>query len=225
MQVQPEGEKFSLEHFATQMISISDNTAADHLLDRVGREAAEAFMATCTAHPQLNKPMLKTMDMFKLKLSGDDGAVKAWLGADEPARRAMLTPSGSVTALAPVMTKVMFWKQPFKIDQIEWFASPTDAAHTMAELHRMEQRAGLEAIGRALRVNPGVMLGSEWTSAGYKGGSEPGVINLTWLLCRNDNQWFVVSMTWNNPKAALDESAFVGLATGALGLLAKHPAH
>lgn len=225
MQVQPEGEKFSLEHFATQMISISDNTAADHLLMRVGREATEAFMARCTAHHQLNKPMLKTMDMFKLKLSGDDAAVKEWLDADELARRAMLTPTGRVTALAPVMTKVMFWKQPFKIDQIEWFASPTDAAHTMAELHRVEQLPGQSALGRALRVNPGVMLASEWTSAGYKGGSEPGVINLTWLLSRNDKQWFVVSMTWNNPKAALDEAAFVGLATGALGLLAKHPVH
>jgi len=225
MQVQPEGEKFTLEHFATQMISISDNTAADHLLMRVGREAAEAFMATCTAHPERNKPMLATLDMFKLKLSGDDAAVKAWLDADEPARRAMLAPGGRVSALAPIMTKVMFWKQPFKIDQIEWFASPVDCAHAMAELHRIERQPGQDALGRALRVNPGVMLGSAWTSAGYKGGSEPGVINLTWLLCRNDGQWFVVSMTWNNPKAALDETAFVGLATGAIGLLATHSAN
>lgn len=221
MQVQPEGEKFSLEHFATQMISISDNTAADHLLMRVGREAAEAFMAKCIAHPELNKPMLKTMDMFKLKLAGDEAAVKAWIDGGETARRAMLEPEGRVTALAPVMTRVMFWKQPFKIEQIEWFASPAGNALAMAELHRMEQLPGLEAIGRVMRVNPGVMLGSEWKSVGYKGGSEPGVLNLTWLLCRNDDQWFVISMTWNNTKAALDESRFIDLASGAIGLLGK----
>ncbi|MDX2118571.1 MAG: serine hydrolase [Planctomycetota bacterium] len=228
MQVNPEGTMFTLEHFATQMISISDNTAADHLLLHVGREAAEAFMARCTASPERNRPMLSTLDMFKLKLSGDDAAVAAWLAADESTRRSMLATGGRVNALAPIAAKAMFWKKPFKIDQIEWFASPIDCARAMAELHHLEQQReqqpGQDALGRALRKNPGIMLGAQWTSAAFKGGSEPGVINLTWLLRRSDEQWFAVSMTWNNPKASLDEAAFIGLASGAISLLAQQPA-
>jgi hypothetical protein len=53
----------------------------------------------------------------------------------------------------------------------------------------------------------------------YKGGSEPGVLNLTtWLLAR-DGRPFCVSATWNNPQARLDESQFFLLYTSLLNTL------
>ena len=41
-----DGKRFSLRHYADLMISQSDNTAADHLIHRLGRDAVEAQLET-----------------------------------------------------------------------------------------------------------------------------------------------------------------------------------
>src|SRR5450432_456921 len=41
---EPDGSMFSVAEVAGKMISISDNTAADHLLRLVGRERVEAYL-------------------------------------------------------------------------------------------------------------------------------------------------------------------------------------
>ena len=38
-----------------------------------------------------------------------------------------------------------------------------------------------------------------------KGGSEPGVLNLTWLVRNRAGTWHVVTGSWNNPAAPLEE--------------------
>jgi hypothetical protein len=74
-------------------------------------------------------------------------------------------------------------------------------------------------------VNPGMQVdAARWPYVGFKGGSEPGVLQLTWLLRRADDRWFVLSMTVDDPTSAADHAlAAVGLAQGALGLLATTP--
>lgn len=54
---------------------------------------------------------------------------------------------------------------------------------------------------------------------GYKGGSEPGVLNLTWLFRSEAGQWFVITGAWNKPAALVDEARFHGLLTRAIQLL------
>lgn len=51
------------------------------------------------------------------------------------------------------------------------------------------------------------------------GGSEPGVINLTWLLGRSDGKWFVVVLTANAREGVVDEAKSVALASGVVELL------
>ena len=46
---------------------------------------------------------------------------------------------------------------------------------------------------------------------GYKGGSEPGVIQMTFLLRRKTGEWRAVAASWTNPAAAIDEGRFVAL--------------
>ena len=47
-------------------------------------------------------------------------------------------------------------------------------------------------------VNPGLADKNDWTKIAYKGGSEPGVLNLTtWLQARNGDV-YCVSVTWND---------------------------
>ena len=54
---------------AERMISISDNTATDHLIALVGRSAVEAVQgAMGHSDPSLNVPFLTTRELFQLKL-------------------------------------------------------------------------------------------------------------------------------------------------------------
>ena len=55
---------------------------------------------------------------------------------------------------------------------------------------------------------------------GFKGGSEPGVINMTLLLEGKDDSWFVVTASWNDPQAAVNEVRFAGLMSKAAELTA-----
>src|SRR5262249_45500007 len=60
MQLETEGVEFPISRFADLMISISDNTAADHLLDRVGRARVEAYMSRLNPDAARNLPFLST---------------------------------------------------------------------------------------------------------------------------------------------------------------------
>jgi hypothetical protein len=59
----------------------------------------------------------------------------------------------------------------------------------------------------------------DYAYAGFKGGSEPGVINLTWLIRNRAGAWHVVTGSWNNPAAPVDEARFTGLMGRALALV------
>jgi hypothetical protein len=72
-----------------------------------------------------------------------------------------------------------------------------------------------------LAVNPGVDINpKQWTYAGYKGGSEPGVINMTYLLRHNSGDWYALSASWMNPTGSVDEATFAGFVQRAIQLLA-----
>lgn len=219
LQLQPAGVKFPLSHFADKMISISDNTATDHLLVRAGRERVEAYMARLHAKPALNRPFLSTLEMFRIKLSSDRTLPGRYAAADETARRAMLAPGGEIDGATPNLLLAAAWKKPVEVERVEWFASPIELARLMADLRRLESRAGLAAVGHAMRINPGLPLNRGiWPGIAFKGGSEPGVISGTWLLKRADGAEFVVTVSWTNPDDLVDEARWIGLCTAAVNL-------
>ena len=57
-----------------------------------------------------------------------------------------------------------------------------------------------------LGTSPGMSpdMRRSFAAAGYKGGSEPGVLNYSWLLRRPSGAWYAVTVSWNNPAAAVD---------------------
>jgi hypothetical protein len=57
-----------------------------------------------------------------------------------------------------------------------------------------------------MHINPGVVDPKRWDAVAYKGGSEPGVLNMTTLVRKGDRT-HCVSATWNHDKA-LEESKF-----------------
>ncbi len=220
MQNEAAGSEFTLLHFATLMISISDNTATDHLLHRVGRERVEQHMATLHADPSRNLPFLTTQEMFKVKLSGDPELPAAYGGADEKARRAMLADGGRVANAKADLSLASMWLVPIEIERVEWFATAEECADSMVALWKLSKQDGLGPIVGVLSANPGIPIDQEiWQQILFKGGSEPGVINLTWLLEHADGRVFVLSLGWNNPEALVNQDVIIERAFDALHLL------
>ncbi len=93
---------------------------------------------------------------------------------------------------------------------IEWFASPADLAKLFAYMRRTADPAAFDIMA----INPSAtpLIKANWDYIGYKGGSEPGVMNLTWLLRDTAGRDHVLTLGWNNPAAALDEGKLSAIA-------------
>lgn len=223
MHLLPAGTERPLSEYALKMISISDNTATDHLVMFVGRERVEAYMSRLHGEPTLNIPFLTTRELFTMKLALDRTMAERYIAADVPTRRAMLAPDGDVGKTAPNMLAAAFWKKPVWIDSIEWFCTGEECARAMVEADRLAALPGNEPAMRALRTNPGIgMDRMVWKKPAFKGGSEVGVINLTWLLDRKDGRRFVLSFGWNDPKSPVSDQESVEFAGAAVGILGRN---
>ncbi len=78
------------------------------------------------------------------------------------------------------------------------------------------------ALRGVLSINPGLAVSKEaFPYVGYKGGSETGVLNLTFLLRAKDGTWYAASAGWNDPLQAVEESKLIGLMQRVLYLLGK----
>ncbi len=214
---------FPLSRYADEMISVSDNPATDHLLERVGRERVIAFMSRVHGEPELNQPFLSTGQMFKLKRGTAENALAAYISADSPEERQAVLDSEEFQNAVISIPLAMRWQKdgPIAIERVEWFASAVDLARTMIELRRMESQDGMEPLAHALRINDGIRLDDTiWPSVSYKGGSEPGVLNLTFLADSESGETWFVSLGWNNTEAVLDEDALIILALAIFNRLA-----
>lgn len=206
------GTRVTLRELATQMISISDNSATDILLHTLGRAKVEAMMPVLgIADPARNRPFLGTMELFKLK--GVAGLAERYLPLDEAGRRKLL--DSEVAGIPPILINATSFTQkiPNRIDTLEWFESPNDLVRVMDWLRRnTEGMAGIEAR-KVLSTNPGVSpdVRGKWQWIGYKGGSEPGVMNMTLLLQARNGDWYVVTGSWNDVQKAVDEGRFASL--------------
>jgi hypothetical protein len=214
MQDWPEGSPVTLHTLATLMISISDNTATDQLIAVLGKEAILRLMADSGhSNPAANAPFLTTRELFILKTLNPD------LLEGRTAREVLANPAveAMVTFSRPSLDDInaAFAAGP-KALNLEWFASPNDLARLFGHMRRT---ADDEAF-RILAINPSATpaIKERWDYIGFKGGSEPGVINLTWLLTDNAGRTWVLTLGWNNPAAVVDEGKFLALAQRILQL-------
>jgi len=217
MQTWPDGAPVTLHTLATLMISISDNTATDQLIAILGRDAVEAeVVASDHGEPQATFPFLTTRELFLLK-SGSEVDADEYLTSDVDWRRAALERLATIERDAD-QVEAAFTGGPNAIE-VEWLASPTDIARLFQRIVATEDETALDILA----VNPSLTpaMRGEWAYAGYKGGSEPGVLNLSWLLRDEVGDWFAVTMSWNNAETVVDESTFELLAMRAVSLAAS----
>jgi beta-lactamase class A len=193
----PDSTPMTLATYANEMISISDNTAADALLAIAGRAQVEAVAPR-------NTPFLSTREAFILKDPANMMLLARWRAADAAGKRALLAEIDKL----PLPDVSIFDKGPTATD-IEWFFTPTELC-TLVD--------GVRFLG-AMQINPGVAEKKDWQEIAYKGGSEPGVLNLTTALTGRNGHQYCVAATWNND-GVLDETHFFSLYSGVLAALA-----
>ena len=202
----PTGAPVTLHSFATLMISISDNTATDTLLRALGRDAVDAMVARAGASdPGATLPVLTTIEAFQLKSPANADLAAAWKAAGPDGRRKLLRDNAARLA-ATKPDAAMFGAKPLALD-VEWFASPRDQA---ALLDWLRTRGGAEALA-IMAVNPQTPGDTGFAYAGFKGGSEPGVIYGSWLVRTKGGQWYAITGGWTRPDAGVETLTFMTL--------------
>lgn len=213
LQDAPTGTEVSVREAASAMIRISDNTATDLLIGRLGRERVEAAVARSGhADPAALRPFVSTKELFTL--GWGDPAVRAeWAAADEAGRRALLDRIDA----APLAVEGERVVAPAWQDGLDWFASARD----VAAVHRaLQQTQDAEVLG-ILSENPGQGLDvGTWPYVAFKGGSSRGVLTGSWLVRDDAGEATVVLMMADTDAAAVSGAMpdFFHLAEDALRL-------
>ncbi len=205
----PKGAPVTLHTLASLMISISDNTATDQLIKELGGPRIINLMKDSGhSDPAANDPFLTTRQLFMLK-AGDAKTLAVWRSGDAGKRAIIdMVQTASESPTLDVINAA-FANGPKALD-IEWFASPADLAKLFAHMRRTADPRVFEIMA----INPATTsaVKDKWRYIGFKGGSEPGVMNLTWLLTDQTGRDWVLTLGWNNAAAVVDEGKLEGIA-------------
>ncbi|MBU1109210.1 MAG: class A beta-lactamase-related serine hydrolase [Candidatus Riflebacteria bacterium] len=191
----PAGSKHTLETVAGLMISISDNTATDHIYNILGSETVRAyFPASCV-------DLYNTSQLLKLKFFFPARA-KEFVKADTEGKKAIIKEMDAVkTSEIASYSAIYEIDNPILVEEIEWFVSTRNLCDTIYSLRD----------NHLLRINPatGLVNKQDWNIAGFKGGSEPGVLNYTWVLQKTPTSpFYTLSCSINDPVKPVDDNNF-----------------
>jgi beta-lactamase class A len=208
LQNEPDGTQVSVQDTAAKMISISDNTAANMLINLVGRPAVEAALTTTgMADPALDRPFLTTRELFILKLDQWPALANRYIAANQVGRQALLAGTVDREPL-PAVAAAQAWTTPRDINSLEWFASADDICRAYTALAALARRPGLAPIGQVLSLNDGGLAldPAQWKTTWFKGGSEPGVLTLAYLATTRTGQSYVVTVLAEDPSQPINEA-------------------
>jgi beta-lactamase class A len=197
LQTWPDDAPLTLATYATEMISISDNTAADALVRTVGPDALRQYAGE-------NQPFLTTREVFTLKSTSGADLLTAYRKATTPAARE--TVIRRVDSL-PLPGVDQLLKNPELA--VEWHYSVRDLCRFIIRVSDVP----------LMSVNPGVADASAFRHVSFKGGSDVGVINLTTTVTTKRGTKLCFSATLNDPAREVDQSAFEAAYNGVLRLL------
>lgn len=188
------GSPLTLHTLAAMMISISDNTGADMLLDFVGRDAVAA---------KLNVDfVIKTREMFLLKSNPDLRARFGAASVEEKHQLALDMDDMPLPAARDVSGP--------HIQGIEYYVSLATLCPLIAQVAMLD----------VMQINPGLADKNDWQKIAFKGGSEQGVLNLTSHMIGSDGTPVCVGFTWNDDQA-LDTARATTLYASLLKALAR----
>ncbi|MGZ6892325.1 MAG: serine hydrolase, partial [Oryzihumus sp.] len=209
LQNEPDGTRIPVLDAAAKMISLSDNTAADMLIELVGRTAVEAALtATGMANPSLNRPFLTTRETFILMTEQWPALAKRYLAANEAGRRALLAdtvdrlPLPDAAAASALSTRGA-------IAGLGPAASAGDICRAYASLATLARRPGLSPIGEVLSLDDGDLDldPAQWKTTWYKGGAGGGALTQAYLATTRTGHSYVVTVLAENRSQPIDAAA------------------
>lgn len=198
------GTAVSAIDMARLMIGNSDNTATDHLHERVGRPAIDAWVsASGVANPDVLRPLLKINEQFHVFRTLPRPDADAYVGGTESYQY------GVVPQLEAFGTAFGGFFHTDLLVSGTWRASPRDVCENLARLRNFEGEA-LRLVDAAMGsgvAQPNVR--DRWDRVWYKGGSlaqaanQFNVYTHAWLLERDGEAPLVLVALSNSPTGAI----------------------
>ena len=172
MQSMPAGAPVTVHTLAAFMISQSDNTATDALMNLVGPDKVAKKLGVDFVLTTGEFYKLKADPALRLRFGGADATIRQTIAQEMS--KMPLPDAGDVGApLDP---------------GIEWYLSSTKLCSLIEEV------AGLDVF----QINPGVASKADWAQIAFKGGSEVGVASLTSALTDKSGAHYCVSVIAND---------------------------
>jgi len=210
------GETREIFFFARKMIEISDNTATDHLLELVGKESVEKVVKSLGVSNSGNTPFLSTMEMFRTRAFFSSADVEKFKNSSRKNRLKMLERL-KLKSREELIKGIQSWgNTPKYISSIEWFSSASDICNLLKKLKDTKSKN----ILKILSYNAPFVTNGLSDYAGYKGGSEPGVLYMSYLLRKND-KWSCFIASQNNTEKAINQDKFFSIIEGSLKFFLK----
>jgi beta-lactamase class A len=193
----PDGTPVTLATLAAEMISISDNAAADALVQIVGANALKPYAGE-------NQPLLTTRELFTLKSVPGAELLAAYRKATSPGAREVVlrqTDSLPLPRIDELLTKP-------ELD-VEWHYSVRDLCRLLTRV------ADLPLVS----INPGAADPAAFRNVAFKGGSDLGVVNLTTMVTTKRGTHLCFSATLNDSTREVDDATFIAAYGNALQFL------
>jgi beta-lactamase class A len=186
----PTGAPVTVEVLVGLMISLSDNTATDAVMDLVGREAIQRYAYE-------NNPILTPREYFVLSSDAEAPLRERFLAAN-PAERSEILKSIETATMPETGEIGVVSPSP-----LEWRYTSRQLCSLMERVHGLP----------LMQINPGVAAPTDWSEIAFKGGSDHGVFNVTTRLATKSGPSYCLSVTLNSTHD-LNETQVVSVLTG-----------
>lgn len=213
LQDEPAGTEVTVRQATDGMIAISDNTAADMLIDAVGRDAVEdAIQAMGHSAPEVNAPLLSTRELFQLAYS-DPELLQDWnevigedpISADPAVSKAQRELVDELPewdlSLDPSLAASVPWTAG-----LEWFATAQDLCAAHLYLQEVATSDAGAPVPEILGQNPGLSTVEGIDQIAFKGGSTTGEIAGSWHVETTDGSRYVLVMQIASPQGVVPDA-------------------
>ncbi len=204
MQTWEVGKPAPISEFAAKMVAADDNTASDHLLWLIGRGNVEKELKNLrNSFRTDNTPFLSTAQIYKLKWAAPQSLMQSFLEGDDN-RQSELLQKIDTLPLDLVGTNGVDMQAPSQVDTVEWFGSTDDVCVALFALNDTKS----PEILKLLSLNVPLVHGSPssyWQYAGYKGGIEPGVLSMNYLLKTQSGKVGCIAVSWKSSSQKLNQ--------------------
>lgn len=213
LQNEPAGTAVTVRQAAEGMISISDNTATDLLIDAVGRDAVERSVeAMGHGTPEVIMPFLTTREMFQLSYSSSE-LLEDWksttgdspISADPDVSGAQRELVEGLPAWDRSIEQELAAGVPWTIG-LDWFATTQDLCAAHLYLQKIADSDAGSPVTEILGMNPGLSTSERIDQVAFKGGSATGEIAGSWHIRASDGTRYLLVMQAASPEGAAPDA-------------------